>query len=402
MLILNYLGQGAWILSHSHEISNLTNPFYSIMPGWFLPAGIGIATAAAIIASQALISGSYTLISEAISLNFWPRIKIKYPTFQKGQMYISSINWILWASCMLVVVLFKESDNMEAAYGLSITITMMITTFLMVSYLSLKRVPHLIIAMFFSIYFVIEGAFLYANLFKFSHGGWFTILVAGILIIIMLSWYHGRKITNRYLRFLPVAQYIDSIKDLRNDSSVPKTSSNLVYLTKANRASDVEAKIILSILHKQPKRADHYWLIHVDIVDEPRTQEYKVRHIIPGILTRVDFFLGFKVERRIHAMFKFITNEMGKKGDIDLFSGYPSLRKHNVLTDFKFIIIDRLNISDVEFKFLERVIINIYLILARNSLTDTKALGFDSSSVVIEQMPLGFEGGLTFRLIERN
>ncbi len=402
MLILNYLGQGAWILSHSHEISNLTNPFYALMPGWFLPAGIGIATAAAIIASQALISGSYTLISEAISLNFWPRIKIKYPTFQKGQMYISSINWLLWASCMLVVVLFKESDNMEAAYGLSITITMMITTFLMVSYLSMKRVHIVIIAIFFSMYIAIEGAFLYANLFKFSHGGWFTILVAGILIILMLSWYQGRKITNRYLRFLPVAQYIDSIKDLRNDSSVPKTSSNLVYLTKANRASDVEAKIILSILHKQPKRADHYWLIHVDIVDEPRTQEYKVRHIIPGILTRVDFFLGFKVERRIHAMFKHITNEMGKKGDIDLFSGYPSLRKHNVLTDFKFIIIDRLNISDVEFKFLERVIINIYLFLARNSLTDTKALGFDSSSVVIEQMPLGFEGGLTFRLIERS
>jgi KUP system potassium uptake protein len=372
------------------------------MPGWFLPAGIGIATAAAIIASQALISGSYTLISEAISLNFWPRIKIKYPTFQKGQMYISSINWFLWASCMLVVILFKESDNMEAAYGLSITITMMITTFLMVSYLSLKRLPLLIIAMFFGIYIVIEGAFLYANLFKFTHGGWFTILVAGILVIIMLSWYHGRKITNRYLRFLPITQYIDSIKDLRNDSSVPKTSSNLVYLTKANRASDVEAKIILSILHKQPKRADHYWLIHVDIVDEPRTQEYKVRHIIPGILTRVDFFLGFKVERRIHAMFKYITNEMGKKGDIDLFSGYPSLRKHNVLTDFKFIIIDRLNISDIEFKFLERLIINIYLFLVRHSLTDTKALGFDSSSVVIEQMPLGFEGGLTFRLIERN
>jgi KUP system potassium uptake protein len=400
-LILNYLGQGAWILSHSNDITGITNPFYAIMPTWFLPMGIALATAAAVIASQALISGSYTLISEAMALNFWPKIKINYPTLQKGQMYISSINWFLWISCMLVVILFKESNNMEAAYGLSITITMIITTFLMVSYLSLKRVPLIIITVFLSVYALIEGAFLYANLFKFSHGGWFTILMAGILIVVMLSWYHGRKITNRFLRFLPIDQYIDTIKDLRNDTSVPKTSSNLVYLTKANRVSDVESKVILSILNKQPKRADHYWLIHVDILDDPRTMEYKVTQIIPGILTRIDFFLGFKVERRIHGMFKHITNEMAKKGDIDLFSGYPSLRKHNVITDFRFIIIDRLNISDIEFKLFERVIINIYLFFIKHSLSDAKALGFDASSVFIEQMSLGFEGGSIFKLFER-
>ncbi|HJZ41041.1 MAG TPA: KUP/HAK/KT family potassium transporter [Bacteroidales bacterium] len=402
-LILNYLGQGAWILSHNNEITGgISNPFYAIMPAAFLPAGIALATAAAIIASQALISGSYTLISEAIALNFWPKTKIKYPTLQKGQMYISSINWFLWLSCMLVVILFKESNNMEAAYGLSITITMLITTFLMTSYLSMKRVNLLLISAFLIIYTLIEGAFLYANLFKFSHGGWFTILVASILIIIMLSWYFGRKVTNRFLRFLPIEQYIPTIKDLRNDSSVPKTASNLVYLTKANRTTDVESKIILSILNKQPKRADHYWLIHVDILDDPRTMEYKVSQLIPGILTRIDFFLGFKVERRIHAMFKHITNEMAKKGEIDLFSGYPSLRKHNVITDFKFIIIDRLNISDMDFKFMDRVIINIYFFIVKLSLSDVKALGFDASSVVIEQMSLGFEGAQNFRLIERN
>jgi KUP system potassium uptake protein len=401
-LILNYLGQGAWLLSHGNEINKLTNPFFTIMPGWFLPFGVFVATAAAIIASQALISGSYTLISEAIALNFWPRIKIKYPTLQKGQMYISSINWFLWISCMAVVLIFKESDKMEGAYGLSITITMMITTFLMVSYLSIKRTPLPVIALFFSIYLLVEGAFLYANLFKLIHGGWFTIMLAGILTLIMLSWYHGRRITNRFLRFLPLEQYIDTIKDLRNDTSVPKTASNLVYLTKANRASDIESKVILSILNKQPKRADHYWLIHVDILDDPRTMEYKITNLIPGILTRVDFYLGFKVERKIHSMFKHITNEMAKKGEIDLFSGYPSLRKHNVMTDFRFIIIDRLNISDVEFRFLERLIINIYLFFIRHSLSDAKALGFDASSVYIEQMALGFEGGTSFKLIERS
>ena len=401
-LILNYLGQGAWLLSHGNEINRLTNPFFTIMPGWFLPFGVFVATAAAIIASQALISGSYTLISEAIALNFWPRIKIKYPTLQKGQMYISSINWFLWISCMAVVLIFKESDKMEGAYGLSITITMMITTFLMVSYLSIKRTPLPVIVVFFSIYLLVEGAFLYANLFKLIHGGWFTIMLAGILTLIMLSWYHGRRITNRFLRFLPLEQYIDTIKDLRNDTSVPKTASNLVYLTKANRTSDIESKVILSILNKQPKRADHYWLIHVDILDDPRTMEYKITNLIPGILTRVDFYLGFKVERKIHSMFKHITNEMAKKGEIDLFSGYPSLRKHNVMTDFRFIIIDRLNISDMEFRFLERLIINIYLFFIRHSLSDAKALGFDASSVYIEQMALGFEGGTIFKLIERS
>ena len=397
-LILNYLGQGAWLLSHSDSIKELTNPFFAIMPLWFLPIGVFVATAAAIIASQALISGSYTLISEAISLNFWPKIKIKYPTLQKGQMYIASINWFLWLSCMLVVIIFKESDNMEAAYGLSITITMLITTFLMVSYLSIKRTPLIIVSVFFGLYLVIEGAFLYANLYKFSHGGWFTILAAGILIIIMLSWYHGRKITNRYLRFLPLEQYLDVIKDLRNDSSIPKTASNLVYLTKANRSTDIESKIILSILNKQPKRADHYWFIHVDIMDDPRAMDYKVTHVIPGILTRVDFYLGFKVEPRINAMFKHITNEMARNGEIDLFSGYPSLRKHNILTDFKFIMIDRLNISDLDFKFVEKLIMNVYLFFIRHTLTDVKALGFDASTVYIEQMSLGFEGSATFRL----
>jgi len=187
-LILNYLGQGAWLLSHHTSTSSaIPNPFYSIMPGWFLPVGIALATSAAIIASQALISGSYTLISEAISLNFWPRIKINYPTQHKGQMYIASINWFLWISCIGVVIGFRESDNMEAAYGLSITITMMITTFLMTSYLSMKRVPKPIIALFFGTYLLIEGSFLYANLFKFMHGGWFTILMAGLLAMIIGS-----------------------------------------------------------------------------------------------------------------------------------------------------------------------------------------------------------------------
>ncbi len=401
MLITNYLGVGAWTLSHQGEITEFTNPFFAVMPAWFIPIGILTATAAAIIASQALISASFSMISEAISLNFWPKIKIKYPTPEKGQMYIGTINLFLWLACMAVVLIFQESSRLGGVYGLSINITMMIDTFLLLFYLSMRRTNPVLIFLFMITFMTIEGLFLYANMFKFVQGGWFPLAIGGVLSVVMISWYRGRKITNRFLRFLPIEQYVDVIKDLRNDTSVPKTSSNLVYLTKANRSSDVESKIIVSILNKQPKRADHYWLIHVDVVDEPRTMEYKVKELIPGILTRVDFYLGFRVERRIHSMFKHITNEMGRKGQIDLFSSYPSLRKHNVITDFRFIIIDRFNISDIDFRFTDRIIMNIYLFLVRHSLTDAKALGFDASSVYIEPMSLGFEGVPNFRLSER-
>jgi len=362
-LIMNYLGQGAWILNNSHMIDANTNPFYAIMPEWFLPAGIIIATIAAIIASQAILSGSFTIISEAVSLNFWPRTRIKYPPLEKGQMYIASINWFLWISCLGVVMLFRESANMEAAYGLSINITMLITTLLMVSYLVMQRTNRLAVLLFMIFYLTVEGTFLYANLFKFSHGGWVTLLVGGLLSIIMFTWYNGRKITNRFLRFLPARQYFDVLTDLRKDEVVPKTATNLAYMTKANRIEDVESKIINSIFATQPKRADHYWLIHVDITDNPHTMDYKVTRLIPDVLTRVDFFLGFKVERRINSMFRQIIHEMAKNGEIDLFSSFPSLRRHQMLTDFKFIIIDRLHATDLNFKFGEKLIINLYFLL---------------------------------------
>jgi KUP system potassium uptake protein len=397
-LILNYLGQGAWILSHGSQMTETTNPFYAIMPLWFLPFGILIATAAAIIASQALLTASYTLISEAISLNFWPRIRIKYPTYQKGQMYIGSINWFLFFSCLIVVLIFRESSKMEAAYGLSINITMIIDTFLLVFYFSLKRVNVFFILLFLGAYITVEGAFLYANMFKFMRGGYFPIALGGLLSIIMLAWYNGRKITNRYLRFLPIEQYLDVIKDLRNDVSLPKIATNLVFLTKANRSSDIESKIIMSILNKQPKRADHYWIIHVDILDDPRTMDYKVTHIIPGILTRLDFYLGFKVEPRINLMFRNVTNELARHGEIDLFSGYPSLRKHNILSDFKFIIIDQVHTSDLDFKIIDKLIINLYLFIMKYSHSDVKALGFDTSNVTLEQMPLGSDTAVPLKL----
>ena len=387
-LLLNYFGQGSWILSNSDNMMEWTNPFFSIMPPWFLVIGIVISTAAAVIASQALISGSFTLISEAIQLNFWPKIKIIYPTNIKGQMYISSINWILYFSCLFVVLFFQRSSNMEAAYGLSITITMLMTTSLLSIYLYYHKVPLYVVAVFFMVYMAIESSFLIANLNKFLHGGWFTILLGGFIFLAMYVWYSGRKIKNSFIEFIHIDKYIDVIKDLIQDETIPKFATNLVYLTKANKITDVESKIIYSILNKYPKRADVYWLLHVDILDDPHVLEYKVTHIIPGALIKVDFKIGFKVQPRVNLFFRQVLDELNNNHEIDILSHYPSLRKHNVNADFRFVVIDRIQNYDFDFPPKEQFVMDIYSVLKRFGITEVRALGLDTSNVVVETVPL--------------
>jgi KUP system potassium uptake protein len=387
-LILNYLGQGAWILNNSDKMYDSTNPFFSIMPGWFLMTGIIISTLAAIIASQALISGSYTLISEAISLNFWPKIKINYPTAIKGQMYISSINWMLYFSCIFVILFFQQSSNMEAAYGLSITITMLMTTVLLSIYLFYRKVPLYIIVPFLMVYFTIEGSFLIANLNKFIHGGWFTILVGGVLFTVMWVWFHGRKIKNSFIEFIKIENYFEVIKDLNKDTSIPKYATNLVFLTKANRSLEVESKIIYSMLNKQPKRADVYWLLHVDILDEPHVLEYRITHLIQDVLIKVDFKIGFKVQPRVNLFFRQVIEEMSKNNEIDLLSRYESLRAFNVMSDFRFVIIDRIQNYDFDFPPREQFVMDLYSVFKRFGISEVRSLGLDTSNVTVETVPL--------------
>jgi KUP system potassium uptake protein len=387
-LLLNYLGQGAWILNHTDQLYDGINPFFSIMPSWFVIIGVLFSTVAAIIASQALISGSYTLISEAISLNFWPKIKIKYPTKIKGQMYISSINWMLYFCCLFVVIFFQESANMQAAYGLSITITMLMTTLLLSIYLYYKKVPVLLLVPFLAIYLTIEGAFLAANLHKFLNGGWFTILVGGILFMIMYIWFNGRKIKNRFIEFVRVDKYFDVIKDINQDKSIPKYATNLVFLTKANRSMDIESKVIYSILNKQPKRADVYWLVHVDILDEPHVLEYRVTQLIPNLLIKIDFKIGFKVQPRVNLFFRQVIEEMAKNNEVDLLSRYESLRKFGVMGDFRFVVIDRIQNFDFDFAANDQFIMDMYDILKRFGISEVRALGLDTSNVSVETVPL--------------
>jgi KUP system potassium uptake protein len=387
-LILNYLGQGAWILNHPSALIDGINPFFSIMPQWFLLPGIIISTAAAIIASQALISGSYTIISEAISLNFWPRMKINYPTNIKGQMYISTVNWFLYIAVCFVILFFKESTNMVAAYGLAITITMLMTTTLMTFFLLRIRRPIPLIVVFFLVYLTIEGAFLIANLHKFLYGGWFTLLLAGILCFIMFTWYRGREIKKRFLLFIKIADYADVLKDLKNDETVPKYATNLVYMTRADHKTDVESKIMYSIINKQPKRADKYWFLHLHIVDEPQKMAYKVETIIPDVLMRIDFIIGFKVQPRLNLFFREVIEELVKNNEFNVTSNYDSLKKHNIPGDFRFVLIDRIQNYDFDFPAFDQFIMDFYNIIKKIGISDIKAFGLDTSNIVVEKVPM--------------
>lgn len=387
-LILNYFGQGAWLMAHQGETLGKTNPFYSIMPEWFVPTGIIISTMATIVASQALISGSFTLINEAIRLNFWPKVKIKYPTDLKGQLYIPSMNWMLWAGCLGIVFYFQESSRMEAAYGLAIVLTMIMTTMLLTYYMILKRYNKIFIAGCFMVYSVIESSFLIANLSKFTHGGWITLMIACLLITVMLVWYYARKIRNRYVEFVRLSDHLPVLEDLSRDLSVPKYATHLVYLTSADNREEIESKIIYSIMQKQPKRADIYWFVHVDVVDEPYRMEYKVSEFIHDDVIRIDFRLGFRVAPRVNLMFRKVVEDMVRNKEVDITSRYKSLNKNNIIGDFRFIVIEKFLSYENELPVHEKIILDIYSFLRHLSLSEEKAFGLDTSSVTVEMVPL--------------
>ena len=386
-LLLNYFGQCAWIIEKG-GLPDGINPFYGIMPGWLLIPGIFIATAAAIIASQALISGSYTLISEAISLNFWPKSRVINPTFLKGQVYVPYVNWFLWIACSFVVILFKESSNMEAAYGLSITLTMIMTTLLLSYYLFQKSVDHRLIILLLTVFLTIEGSFLIANLHKFRNGGWFTLLLASLFFLIMYGWYFGRKLKNRYVTFVWIDRYFELFKTLANDNSVPRMATNLVYIVKANIPGQVESKVIQSIFHKQPKRAKKYWFVHIDRRDEPDTFEYRVTYLIPEVLIRIDLYLGFKVEPKINLYFREILEDLSGSGEINLESSYDTLRKYSFPSDFIYVLIDRVMIRDYQLSNSENLTLGLHNISRLICISDIKALQLDTTNTIEEKVPI--------------
>lgn len=393
MLVLNYLGQGVWVLKNVANYNphdSLDNPFFKLVPEDMVLYLVILATMAAVIASQAMISGSFTLISEAVRLNLWPKVRINYPSVQKGQLYVPSINWLLCIGCIIIVLIFKKSDNMEGAYGLAINLTFLMTTILVTVYMISKKFPKYLIGIFLSLYLIIELAFLVGNMSKFVHGGWVTLLISTVLLSIMWIWYSSRKIKNRFVKYVEIEDYFTIIKELSSDISVPKFSSQLVYLTSANFKTEIESKIIYSIIQKEPKRADVYWLVHVDVMDEPYTMDYKVEFLIPGKLIRIDFKLGFRIEQSVNLLYRKVVEELVKNGEVDITSQYKSLNKHKITGDFRFVLLEKHLSRFTNLSFYEQTIMDGYFILKRLSLSEVSSFGLDSSYVDVEKVPLIF------------
>ncbi len=393
MLLLNYFGQGAYLIAHEGKTltqlsSSAGNPFYLMMPVWFQPIGVVISTLAAVIASQALISGSFTLINEAMRLNLWPKVKIKYPTELKGQLYIPSINWLLLLGCIGIVLYFRESSNMEHAYGLAIILCMIMTTILLNFYLIMKRVKWFFIVPLITIYLVIEFSFLAANIVKFFHGGFVTLFIAMILIGVMATWYLAKQISKNYTKIVKIDTYKKVLAELSVDLSIPKYATHLVYMTNSTRSDEIEEKVMYSILQKRPKRADLYWFIHVNVLNEPYKKEYKVTEIIKDDIYRVDFYLGFREPTKINLMFKEVIKDMVKNGEVDITSRYESLNKNNIIGDFKFVLSEKFLSNDSDLSFYEKVVMNVYFFMKKLSLSEEKGFGLDSSSVKVEQFPM--------------
>lgn len=388
MLILNYLGQGAWVLHHPESAEGTVNPFYSIMPQEILLFSIAMATGAAIVASQALISGSFSILSEAMNLNFWPRMRIKHPTNVKGQSFIPMVNLVMYIGVIFTILLFRDSTHMEAAYGLAITITMLMTTLLLGFYLHMHNIPRILSILFVGGYCVIEGIFLAANLSKFMVGGWFTLLIGGLLCFIMFVWVSANKIRRKHMSSKRLSEYYNIISDIKADESISKYASNLVYVNHADKEGCVDDKLLYSIINKQPKRADHYWLINLEFVDTPDTLEYNCSTLIKETLFSITMRIGFRIEPRVSLYLRQVVDDLAADGEVELTSSYPSLHKNGIPGDFRFIIIHRIYYPEDSRNRRQNLLMSLYALIRKIGIGEPSALGLDTSVVVVERVPL--------------
>jgi KUP system potassium uptake protein len=386
-LVLNYLGQAAWLLHHEGTTLD-ENPFYGMMPHWFLWPGVIIATMAAIIASQALISGSFTLVSEAVRLGLLPKLTVKFPTNLKGQIYIPAVNTFLWLGCIGVVLIFKNSTAMEAAYGLAIVLAMLCTTILLANWLVVKRVNSLIIWSMLMFYVVLEGIFFVANAAKFLEGGYVTVGMAGLLFGIMLLWVNAKRIRQSYSDELPIRDYLDQLIVLSNDESLPKYATNLVFLSSAKHHNKIEEKVLYSILQTQPKRADVYWFVHIETTDEPFTMEYDVNTIASDDVYKVNFKLGFRVQQRMNVFMKKVVEDLVENEELTVYSRYHTQSSKYPTGDFRFVIIQEFLSNENELPWREQVILSVYLSVKKWVSSPKNWFGLDSDSVDLEEAPL--------------
>lgn len=387
-LMLNYMGQASHIMNFEGQVFEAKSSFYALMPNGFLPYGIAIATIATIIASQALITGTFTLVNEAMKLKLWVNMKVNYPTQMKGQIYIPAINWFLMIGCMLVVIMFKESANMEEAYGVAIIINMLMTTALLLFYKALKRVPVWQIILLGIVLCIIEGAFLISCLSKFTEGGWFSLMLAFVLFILTYAFYLGKRIRKNHTEFVELDNYVNILTDLQNDNEINKDATNLVYLTTSSSRKLIDSNVVYSLLRKKPRRADIYWFMHVDIIDDPYCKKYSVDTIVPGKIFFVRLQFGFKVEHKVNLMFHQIVDEMVANKEVDELSHYPSLRKYNLPADFKFIIVNSRISVDNEINVFNQWIIRAYRVLKKLGIPTHEDFGLEITNVEEEVVPI--------------
>ena len=401
-LVVNYLGQSAWLMNQHESLLSGRNPFYAIMPNWFLLIGVIISTLATIIASQALISGSFTLINEAISLNFWPRVTLKNPTNLKGQIYIPSINTILWIGCIMMILYFKNSTNMEAAYGFSITIAMMMTTVLLTYYLIyIKKVKTSLVTLMLLVFALIELSFFIANVSKIKQR-WMFLFFELFIFMVMYIWYYSRKINNKLLKFTNLVEHTPLLQELSNDQNIPRFCTHLIYLSKADKTYEIEEKVVNSIFSKRPKRADVYWFMHINRTNEPFTLNYEVVEIAEDKVIKIIVNLGFRIQPRAELYFKKILKELVEKKELNLHLRPDGSTKYNPQPDFKFVILEKFLSVENEFSVGEGFLLNSYYFLKSLSLSDTKAFGLDKSDVAIEEIPIVYHPSANLTLHRKN
>jgi KUP system potassium uptake protein len=390
-LVVNYLGQAAWLMTQGNSYLLGRNPFFTIMPQWFLFSGVIIATFAAIIASQALISGSYTLINEAMSLNFWPRVTMKNPTNLKGQIYIPSVNTILWVGCILMILYFKNSSNMEAAYGFSITIAMLMTTVLLNYYLIyIKKWNRILIGLIITVFSLIEIAFFIANIVKIKQR-WMFLFFELFIFMTMYVWFFARKTNNKFLKFTNLVENTHKLEELSNDDSIPKYATHLIYLSKADRNYEIEEKTLKSIFSKKPKRADVYWFFHINRTNDPFTLNYEVLELLDDKVIKIVLNVGFRVQPRVELYFKKIVQDLVKNKELNLHIRPDGSTKYNAEPDFKFIILEKFLSVENEFSMKEGFLLHSYYMLKNWSLSDARAYGLDKSDVEIEEVPFVYQ-----------